>query len=100
MTGPTGRLLLLLVLLASLVFPRSKGGLLVMGRGTSAILVVLGWLLSSSSFWRVTIVLLLEGDRSLVGSPVEVVTIVGQELLGEVAFRDGLGLGLPGAFSS
>lgn len=34
----------------------------------------------------------LDADRSSVGSPVDVVIIVGQELLGEVGFGDRLGL--------
>jgi hypothetical protein len=47
---------------------------------------------------RVFSVLLLEAERSSVGYPVEVVTIVGHELLGEVGSRDRLGFGLPGGF--
>jgi hypothetical protein len=53
----------------------------------------------SPSWCRETRVRLLEAERSSVGWPVEVVIIVGQELLGEVGLRDGLGLGLPGAFA-
>jgi hypothetical protein len=52
----------------------------------------------SPSWCRETRVRLLEAERSSVGWPVEVVIIVGQELLGEVGLRDGLGLGLPRVF--
>lgn len=84
-TGPAGLLLWVL---------RAAGGFAATTRGTSAELVAC-LLPSSSSLARVVSDLVLEMDSS-VGWPVEVVTIVGQELFGEAASRARRGLAVAG----